>query len=101
MRATRDSPLKIRFAQDSPAEGRRFEPSVPRRIDNDFQTALFASAALPVPPETPTHFARGTESSNLLSSSGESGANLFSGTKPRLCPAIFFYRGQLPPQPAT
>src|SRR6266478_8170126 len=31
MRATRDSPLKIRFAPDSPLEGTGFEPSVPLR----------------------------------------------------------------------
>jgi hypothetical protein len=34
---------QLRFALDSPLEGRRFEPSVPRRIDDAFGTALFAS----------------------------------------------------------
>ena len=48
------------------------EPSVPHRIDDAFETALFASAALPVPPERPARFARGTGSSNPLCSSGES-----------------------------
>ena len=38
-------------------EGRRFEPSVPRRIDDAPETARFAFAALPVPPERPTRFA--------------------------------------------
>jgi hypothetical protein len=56
-------------------EGRRFEPSVSCRIDDDFQTALFASTALPVPPERPPRFARGTGSSKPASSSGESIAN--------------------------
>src|SRR5882724_6188910 len=51
-----DSSPKIRFAQDSPLEEARFEPSVPRRIDDAFETALFASPALPVPPEKPTRF---------------------------------------------
>ena len=32
---------------DSPVEGRRFEPSVPRRIDDAPETARFAFAALP------------------------------------------------------
>jgi hypothetical protein len=45
------------FAHDSPLEGRRFEPSVPRRIDDAPETARFAFAALPVPPERPTRFA--------------------------------------------
>jgi len=61
------------------AEETGFEPPVPRRIDDAFETALFASAALPVPPERPTRFARGTGGSNPASSSGESGANLISG----------------------
>src|SRR6267378_3371161 len=51
-------------------------PRSPRRMDDAFETALFASPALPVPPERPTRFARGTGGSNLLRSSGESGANL-------------------------
>src|ERR1700736_3176285 len=57
---------------DSPLEERRFEPSVPRRIDDAFETALFASAALPVPPERPTRFARGTGGSNPSSSGSQS-----------------------------
>src|SRR5205823_11099845 len=35
----------------SPLEEAGFELLVPRRIDDAFETALFASAALPVPPE--------------------------------------------------
>jgi hypothetical protein len=46
-----------KFAVDSALEGRRFEPSVPRRIDDAPETARFAFAALPVPPERPTRFA--------------------------------------------
>jgi len=52
-----------------------FEPSVPRMIDDAFETALFASATLSVPPERPTRFARGTGGSNPASSTSESGAN--------------------------
>jgi hypothetical protein len=48
---------EVGFAHDSPLEGRRFEPSVPRRIDDAPETARFAFAALPVPPERPTRFA--------------------------------------------
>src|SRR6266850_2402581 len=66
------SPPKIRFAPDSPLEGRRFEPSVPRRMDDAFETALFGFPALPVPPERPTRFARGTGGSNPLRSASES-----------------------------
>jgi hypothetical protein len=48
---------EVGFAHDSALEGRRFEPSVPRRIDDAPETARFAFAALPVPPERPTRFA--------------------------------------------
>ena len=41
---------------DSPAERRGFEPSVTRSIDDALETALFASAAPPIPPERPTRF---------------------------------------------
>jgi hypothetical protein len=41
---------------DSPAEGRGFEPSVSPRINDALGTALFASAAPPIPPERPTRF---------------------------------------------
>src|SRR6202022_2943084 len=54
--------------RDSPPEGRGFEPSVPARINDALGTALFASAAPPVPPKRPTRFARGTGSSNPLRS---------------------------------
>jgi hypothetical protein len=44
---------------DSMAEEGGFEPSVPRKIDDAFETALFASAALRVPPERPTRSREG------------------------------------------
>src|SRR5438445_13474295 len=47
------------FAPDSPVEGTGFAPSVPPRIDDAFKTALFAAAALPVPPERSARFERG------------------------------------------
>jgi hypothetical protein len=56
---------------DSPTEEAGFEPSVPRKIGDALETALFASAAPPVPPERPL-VARGTGSSNPLSSANES-----------------------------
>src|SRR5439155_21209568 len=71
-----DVPPKVRFSIDSPLEEAGFELLVPRRIDDAFETALFASAALPVPPERPTRFERGTGGSNPLCSSEESSANL-------------------------
>jgi len=40
--------LPLYLETDSAAEEMGFEPSVPRRIDDAFETALFASAALPV-----------------------------------------------------
>jgi hypothetical protein len=57
---------------DSPAEESGFEPSVAPRIEDALEIVPFASAALPLPPERSTRFARGTGSSNLPSSSGES-----------------------------
>jgi len=65
-------PQGVTAETDSSAEGRGFEPSVPCRIDDALETALFASAAPPVPPERPTRFARGTCSSNPFPSAGES-----------------------------
>jgi hypothetical protein len=50
--------------KDSPVEEWGIEPSVPRRIDDPVETAIFAFAALPVPPERPTRFARETCGSN-------------------------------------
>ena len=47
-----------RFVADSPLEREGFEPSVPRKIVDAFETALFASAAPSVPPERPDAFAR-------------------------------------------
>src|SRR5207249_3051607 len=49
-----------RTSLDSQREGRTgFKPSVPRRGDDAFGEALFASAALPVPPERPGHLGTG------------------------------------------
>src|SRR6266851_823694 len=68
------SPIHAEFTPeiDSPAEGRGFAPSVPRRIDDALKTSLFACAALPVSPDRPTRLARGTGSSNPLPSAAES-----------------------------
>jgi len=41
------------------AERGGFEPSVPRKIDDAFEIAFFASAALPVSPQRPTPLREG------------------------------------------
>jgi hypothetical protein len=68
-----------RFAPDSPLDRGIRTLSVRRRIDDAFETALFALRLLPVPPGRTTRFTRGTGSSNPASSSGESRANLTFG----------------------
>jgi hypothetical protein len=70
---------KIRFAPDSPLEGRGFEPSVPpqdkrRSRDNPFRLCGTSRSA-----GRPTRFARGTGSSNPPRSSAESAANFVFG----------------------
>jgi hypothetical protein len=63
---------EVRFARDSPLEEEGFEPSVPRKIRDAFETALFASAGPLVPPERPTRSREGLAVRNPLSSAGES-----------------------------
>ena len=47
-------------------------PGVAVQVNGAFETALFASAALPFPHEKPARFARGTGGSNPVRSRGES-----------------------------
>ena len=75
------------ISPDSLLEGTGFEPSVPRRISDAVETALFASAALSIPPERPPRFARGTGGSKLSSSASQSAPSVSStaaGKKARL-----------------
>jgi len=52
-----DAPPKVRFATDPALERAGFELAVPRKINAAFEAALFTFAAVPVPPERPTHLA--------------------------------------------
>ena len=51
--------LRNRWFADSALERTGFGPSVTRKIGHFFETVLFASAPVSVPPERPPRFARG------------------------------------------
>jgi hypothetical protein len=62
-------PPKVRFAIDSALAGERFEPSVPRETDNDFQDCPRSTApAIPLPDRTRSPIASDTNGGVLVSS---------------------------------
>jgi len=89
---------------DSPLEEEEFEPSIPRKIGDAFETALFASAAPLVPPERPTRSREGLAVRNPLSSTGESvarGTSAPSGENPASQRLVEILRGIWTPDIVT
>jgi len=66
---------KLEFAVDSLLEGTGFEPSVPRECRPRFETDLLPLRHGHSAEENRRIFARGTDGSNPVPSSGESGTN--------------------------
>jgi hypothetical protein len=67
-----DPRKQLRERDGLSAGGKEIRTLGPPQDRRHSQTALLASAALPVPPERPIHSARGTKNSNLLPSASES-----------------------------
>jgi hypothetical protein len=79
---------EVRFARDSPLEGTRFEPSVPRGKGPTLRVPVLFRSDFSVGRE-PTRgdieglvVSRGTDGSNPAPSTGESCANLIFGANP-------------------
>jgi hypothetical protein len=88
-----------RFAADSPLERRRFEPLVPRRIDDALETARFAFAALPVPPERPTRFATdGLKAENHVATVLDAGKAVPSPDRTRTRSPFIYWRRRSRPR---
>ena len=91
-------------ASDSKAEEEEFEPSIPRKIGDAFETALSTSAAPLVPPERPTRSREGLAVRNPLSSTGESvarGTSAPSGENPAPQRLVEILRGIWTPDIVT